>query len=65
MKELKEKVINDTKVPESGGVATTQFRCGKCGKRETKYTQAQTRSADEPMTTYVSCVNCGNRWKFS
>ena len=25
--------------------------------------QAQTRSADEPMTTFVYCNECGNRWK--
>jgi transcription elongation factor S-II len=24
----------------------------------------QTRSADEPMTTFVSCLECYNRWKF-
>lgn len=24
----------------------------------------QTRSADEPMTTFVTCTNCGNKWKF-
>ena len=23
----------------------------------------QTRSADEPMTTFVYCNECGNRWK--
>jgi transcription elongation factor S-II len=28
------------------------------------YYQLQTRSADEPMTTFVTCVNCDNRWKF-
>lgn len=39
------------------------FKCGKCNKRETQYTQVQTRSADEPMTTFVTCVNCGNNWK--
>lgn len=32
--------------------------------RKTTYYQMQTRSADEPMTTFVTCVNCGNRWKF-
>lgn len=25
----------------------------------------QTRSGDEPMTVFCSCVTCGHRWKFS
>lgn len=25
--------------------------------------KVQTRSADEPMTTFVVCNECGNRWK--
>lgn len=41
------------------------FKCGKCKSKNTTYTQAQTRSADEPMTTFVTCLNCNNRWKFS
>lgn len=40
------------------------FKCGKCKTMKTTYTQAQTRSADEPMTTFVTCLNCDNRWKF-
>ena len=40
-----------------------QFKCGKCKSKKTDYYQLQTRSADEPMTTYVTCKNCGNRWK--
>ncbi len=39
------------------------FKCGKCKSTKTTYYQMQTRSADEPMTTYVTCKNCGNRWK--
>lgn len=39
------------------------FKCKKCKSERTKHFQLQTRSADEPMTTYVSCVNCGTRWK--
>jgi DNA-directed RNA polymerase subunit M/transcription elongation factor TFIIS len=39
------------------------FKCGKCKSVKTTYYQMQTRSADEPMTTYVTCKNCGNRWK--
>ena len=45
--------------------STDQFRCGKCRKSNCTYYQMQTRSADEPMTTFVQCVTpgCGNRWK--
>jgi DNA-directed RNA polymerase subunit M/transcription elongation factor TFIIS len=39
------------------------FKCGKCKSIKTTYYQMQTRSADEPMTTYVTCKGCGNRWK--
>ncbi|KAG0242685.1 RNA polymerase II elongation factor [Mortierella sp. GBA43] len=44
---------------------TDMFKCGKCKGRKCRYYQMQTRSADEPMTTFVTCINCGNRWKFS
>ncbi|KAK7039425.1 transcription factor S-II, central domain-containing protein [Favolaschia claudopus] len=44
---------------------TSAFQCSKCKQRKCRYRQAQTRSADEPMTTFVTCVNCNNRWKFS
>eukprot|EP00475_Leptophrys_vorax_P040813 TRINITY_DN763_c0_g1_i2.p1 TRINITY_DN763_c0_g1~~TRINITY_DN763_c0_g1_i2.p1 ORF type:complete len:318 (+),score=82.58 TRINITY_DN763_c0_g1_i2:46-999(+) len=40
------------------------FWCGKCKKNKTTYYQLQTRGADEPMTTFVTCLNCGNRWRF-
>lgn len=44
---------------------TEGFQCGRCKQRKCRYRQAQTRSADEPMTTFVTCVNCGHKWKFS
>lgn len=40
------------------------FTCGKCKGTQTTYFQMQTRSSDEPMTTFASCLTCGNRWKF-
>ena len=40
-----------------------QFKCGKCKSKKTTYYQLQTRSADEPMTCYITCVACGHRWK--
>ncbi|TGZ82008.1 transcription elongation factor S-II [Ascodesmis nigricans] len=42
-----------------------QLTCGKCRQKRVSYTQAQTRSADEPMTTFCTCDNCGHFWKFS
>ncbi len=39
------------------------FKCSKCKSKKTEYFQLQTRSADEPMTTFVTCLNCGKRWK--
>lgn len=44
---------------------TEAFQCGRCKQRKCRYRQAQTRSADEPMTTFVTCTICNNRWKFS
>ncbi|CAM9988249.1 unnamed protein product [Phaeothamnion confervicola] len=40
------------------------FECGRCKSKKTTYFQKQTRSADEPMTTFVTCKNCGKNWKF-
>jgi DNA-directed RNA polymerase subunit M/transcription elongation factor TFIIS len=40
------------------------YKCFKCGERKCKVTQAQTRGADEPMTTFVTCLICYNTFKF-
>lgn len=50
---------------EDGLIATTDiFKCKKCLQTKCQYYQMQTRSADEPATTFVSCLTCGNRWRF-
>ena len=46
--------------PES---MTDVFLCRKCKKRECSYYEVQTRSADEPMTVFVTCLNCKSRWR--
>ena len=38
--------------------------CGKCKSLKTTYYSLQTRSADEPMTNFFTCLSCGNKWKF-
>jgi|TARA_B110000208_G_scaffold192038_1_gene262095 transcription elongation factor S-II len=42
---------------------TDVFKCGKCASRKCSYYELQTRSADEPMTQFINCLDCGNRWK--
>lgn len=42
---------------------TDQFTCRKCKSTNCSYYQLQTRSADEPMTTFVTCITCGTRWR--
>lgn len=44
-------------------MATDQFYCTKCHKRECTYYEMQTRSADEPMTVFIQCLNCGKHWR--
>ena len=39
------------------------FQRGKCKSFKTTYYEMQTRSADEPIAAFVSCLNCGKRWK--
>jgi len=68
MKDMRNKFtkegIDSAQLATVQGTKTDLLRCGKCGKRNCTYNQVQTRSADEPMTTFVLCNECGNRWKF-
>lgn len=36
--------------------------CGRCHSDELVFAEKQLRSADEPMTIFVRCIMCGNRW---
>lgn len=61
-----EKIIEQEKATYSREQTASIFMyCSSC-KRKTKcdYYQLQTRSADEPMTTFVTCLECDKRWKF-
>jgi DNA-directed RNA polymerase subunit M/transcription elongation factor TFIIS len=65
-KEMIEKLIEKKKKLYSTEQNASIFMwCSSC-KKKTKcdYYQLQTRSADEPMTTFVTCLECDKRWKF-
>lgn len=43
--------------------STDTFTCRKCKKNLCTYYQSMTRSADEAITTFVTCLTCGTKWK--
>jgi len=63
------KLIDDKKIRDKQKyepnieASTDNFTCNKCKSKKCTYYQLQTRSADEPMTTFVTCLECGKRWK--
>ncbi|XP_018610347.1 transcription elongation factor A protein 3 isoform X7 [Scleropages formosus] len=60
---LTQEAIREHQMAKTGGTTTDLLQCAKCKKKNCTYNQVQTRSADEPMTTFVLCNECGNRWK--
>ncbi|KAM4699642.1 uncharacterized protein O3C94_001078 isoform 2-T2 [Discoglossus pictus] len=61
---LTQEAIREHQMAKTAGTQTDLLQCDKCKKKNCTYNQVQTRSADEPMTTFVLCNECGNRWKF-
>ena len=64
-KKIQSENMKAAQAPMAEKSISTSLTCGKCGQRKVSYSQAQTRSADEPMTTFCECTVCGKRWKVS
>ncbi|KAM6164680.1 transcription elongation factor A protein 2 [Rhynchocyon petersi] len=62
-KAMTREAIREHQMARSGGTHTDLFTCSRCRRKSCTYTQVQTRSSDEPVTTFVVCNECGNRWK--
>ncbi|KAF7560903.1 hypothetical protein G7046_g3236 [Stylonectria norvegica] len=63
--ELEKENMMKAQVPMGEKSISDSLECGRCKQKKVSYTQAQTRAADEPMTTFCECMACGNRWKVS
>lgn len=61
---IERKQMIDKNKYENPKKISSEFTCRKCKSNNCSHYQLQTRSADEPMTTFVSCQDCGHRWKF-
>ena len=54
---------DDHLISQKLAATTDLFTCFKCRSKQCTYYPLHTRSADEPMTTFVTCVNCEARWR--
>jgi transcription elongation factor S-II len=43
--------------------STDMFTCRKCKSKRCTYYELQTRSADEPATIFITCLDCGKQSK--
>jgi DNA-directed RNA polymerase subunit M/transcription elongation factor TFIIS len=61
---IEEKLKKEKMIRESlQECASDLFECPRCHKRKTIYCEVQTRSSDEPMTKFITCIECGKKWK--
>jgi transcription elongation factor S-II len=45
------------------GASTAMFTCSRCQSKNCTYYEMQTRSADEPATIFITCLNCDKHWR--
>ena len=56
-KEIIEYKKNDIK-------SSSAFKCSKCKKNRCEVSQKQVLAGDEPVTTFVKCLECGHSFSF-
>ena len=64
-KQIKDKIdeVRTDWNEKHGQVTEGMYKCRICGGKKTIQHEQQTRSADEPMTLFITCVNCKYTWK--
>ena len=61
----KQSAVDEFLYSRTAGIRTQEYKCGRCRERNCTYYQLQVRCSDEPMTTFINCLNCGNTWSFN
>ena len=60
----KRKDVREAKLKACGiEKQVAMYTCFKCGSKQIEWSEKQTRSADEPMTQFYKCMDCGNAWR--
>lgn len=61
----KKRMIDENKYNFKAEASTDMFKCVRpsCGSRKCTFYEMQCRSADEPMTIFITCLDCGKKWK--
>ena len=63
-KKIELKIIRDrSRFSNNIEASTDMFQCKKCKSKKCTYYEMQTRSADEPATIFITCLDCGKNWK--
>jgi len=61
---IDQKILRDAnKFTTNIQASTDMFTCKKCKSKRCTYYEMQTRSADEPATIFITCLDCGKNWK--
>lgn len=59
----KKKILDANKFTNNAVASTDLFTCGRCKSKKCTFYTAQTRSADEAETIFITCLDCGKNWK--
>jgi DNA-directed RNA polymerase subunit M/transcription elongation factor TFIIS len=54
---------DESKMSQRIEASTDMFTCKRCKSKKCTYYELQTRSADEPATIFITCIDCGKNWR--
>ena len=61
---LEKKMMRDaSRLNTNIQASTDMYTCKRCKSKKTTYYEVATRSADEQMTIFITCLDCGKNWK--